>query len=186
MPVSIDVEPGGARQPPVRRDAMLGRRHAAKRAVAQILQERDTLVARDEQIGEAVGVIITDVHPMRVEGSPGNTRLGRDGCEACRAVIPKEAVGHTARPHGIALEVAASDGKDVGVTVRVVIEQPDTRTEAFENRQVSVVLPVDAREDETRLGGPLRKHERLHPVSGVAWSCVLIRADGRRGRCLWR
>ena len=122
MTVAVIVQKTAARAPagPRSRDAGFFR-DIRKRPIAVVAVEHVLPPVRDEQIVEAVVVVVADTTRLPPAGV-GQPRLLRDIGECAVAVVVKQVTGRLAVPH-FRVEAAAVHQKDVEPAVVVVVEE---------------------------------------------------------------
>ena len=140
--VAIVVDPGaagavahgGLREPGLRG-------HVGEGAVAVVVVQHVVPVGGDEQVVEAVVVVVADRHRRRPAGAR-QPRLRRDVGERAVAVVLVEAIRGFGRR---VLEAGAAQHQDVHPAVVVVVEEGDAAPDDLDDVALRVDAAVDAR-----------------------------------------
>src|SRR5215472_6146547 len=176
LAIAVVIHPGCAggeftRPPQPRRLGYIG-----KRAVAVVVEKMTLAEGRDEDIVEAVVIVIADCNPQAVEGN-GQTGLAGDIAKGSIMVVVIEL--RRGRPHlRMSGPIRAIDQQNVGVTIVVVIDEgtagPHSLRQILFPECAIVVYEADAglsadiaEGDVLCLGGnPSQDHEDSHRAAG--------------------
>ena len=121
-PVAVGIDEGSARAPPAVVEACR-RAPRLERAVAPIVEQDVAAVAGEEQVGEAVAVMVSDGDAMAVAGIPQATPLG-DVVEPPAAEIA-EAAGAGTHRGLVDGEGNAADEDEIVAAVEIEVDRPE-------------------------------------------------------------
>src|SRR6185369_13053676 len=150
VPVAVLVEEGASRAPaPGRVGQSGGAGHIREGAVAVVAVEDVLSPAGDEEVLEAIIVIVTDADNAGPACFPQPRTLGYVG-ESAVAVVLEEPV---AGARGGVLQASAGEQKNIQPAVIIEVEECAAAAESFDNVFLAITFAINRDSSQASLGG---------------------------------
>ena len=175
--IAVEIGPAGARAPT---GVFSGRRRRNdERAVPHVAPELRHPIPGDEEILEAVVVVIADGDAVRIEGGRGNASLGRRWMKRL-AIFAAEQRARPPVNRLLGRDPAAAGGDEIEPSVAVEVKPPHAAAERLEDRAVIRLATIAVGRRDSQLGGPLHEVDPPTSTGLVRRGSAPIRVAGRR------